>query len=212
MDKRIVVIFGARGSGKNTIANTLSGYRQVAFADPIKFAVKEIFGFSDEQLWGPSSKREDESDFAFDGLCPTCGYQCHRHLTGRVWECVVCRTQYKQNITARLALQTLGTEWGRSLNKLLWCQSLFRKLKKDVVNNYVVTDGRFLNEYAFAKEQGALTIGLTRNLVGTENAASFHSSEREVEDVVRLCDIVIPNHDMAVAEASNFLLKEWLNV
>ena len=56
----IVGITGLAGSGKDTAADFLvknHGFVKVALADVLKRACKEFFAFTDEQLWGPSEKR-----------------------------------------------------------------------------------------------------------------------------------------------------------
>jgi dephospho-CoA kinase len=57
---RIVGLSGHAGSGKDTVARFLRedhGARCIALADLLKVFCKEIFGFSEEQLWGPSEMR-----------------------------------------------------------------------------------------------------------------------------------------------------------
>lgn len=51
---------GNAGAGKDAVADILIKdfkYTRVAFADPMKRFVQEVYQFSDEQLWGPSEKR-----------------------------------------------------------------------------------------------------------------------------------------------------------
>lgn len=58
----IVGITGQAGSGKDTVADRLvkeHGFQKVALADPIKRFGYHVFGFSEEQLWGPSDKRNE---------------------------------------------------------------------------------------------------------------------------------------------------------
>ena len=67
----IVGITGQAGSGKDTVADHLvaeHGYVKVALADPIKRFGREVFGFTDTQLWGPSEHR-NEVDKRFDYYC-----------------------------------------------------------------------------------------------------------------------------------------------
>lgn len=49
-NKRIIGITGRAGAGKNTAAEALCEYEEVAFVKPLKDAVKILFNFTDEQL------------------------------------------------------------------------------------------------------------------------------------------------------------------
>jgi hypothetical protein len=56
----IIGLCGPAGSGKDTAADFLvknHGFVKVAFADPLKRICKDVFAFTDGQLWGPSEKR-----------------------------------------------------------------------------------------------------------------------------------------------------------
>lgn len=53
-----------KGSGKDTVADFLvrnHGFTKLSFADPLKAAAREIFGFDQEQLYG--SKKEELDPF-----------------------------------------------------------------------------------------------------------------------------------------------------
>lgn len=68
---KLVGISGQAGSGKDTVADYLVseyGYVKVSLADPIKRFGREVFGFTDTQLWGPSHHR-NELDKRFDYYC-----------------------------------------------------------------------------------------------------------------------------------------------
>ena len=71
MKKPIILLVGQANSGKDTIAQIICKYyngQSLALADPIKRIAQFIFGFEDEQLWGPSSKRGEElSSFNHQG-------------------------------------------------------------------------------------------------------------------------------------------------
>lgn len=77
---RKIVFFGVSGSGKSTLGNFLAvhhGYELSAFAAPLKRAVKTIFGFDDETLYGPASLRDNQlREFEFSGWCFECHGQC----------------------------------------------------------------------------------------------------------------------------------------
>jgi hypothetical protein len=58
----IIGITGKAGAGKDTAADVLVerfNFVKVALADPLKRICKDAFDFSDEQLWGPSEKRNE---------------------------------------------------------------------------------------------------------------------------------------------------------
>jgi hypothetical protein len=60
----VVGISGRKRCGKDTAADILCeeyGYEKYSFADPIKSACREIFGFDDDQLYG--SKKEDPDSY-----------------------------------------------------------------------------------------------------------------------------------------------------
>jgi dephospho-CoA kinase len=51
----MIGICGKKFHGKDTIANYLIqrfGFTKVSLADPLKKGVQEIFGLTDNQLWG----------------------------------------------------------------------------------------------------------------------------------------------------------------
>jgi len=64
---RIIGIAGKARAGKDTIAETIIaefGYRKYAFADPMKNALKDIFGWSEEHVNG-ELKEEVDPEFGF---------------------------------------------------------------------------------------------------------------------------------------------------
>ncbi|NJO18375.1 MAG: hypothetical protein HC877_22375 [Thioploca sp.] len=54
-----IAISGFANSGKDTVGKIFeeAGFISIAFADPIKRAAMEWYGFTEEQLWGPSYLR-----------------------------------------------------------------------------------------------------------------------------------------------------------
>lgn len=153
----LVGIAGRAGAGKSTAASVLVkefGFIEVALADPLKRICKEVFDFSDEQLWGPSEKRNE-----LDERYPLGG-------NGVGF------------LSPRYALQTLGTEWGRGCYEDVWIDIAIRTAQKllggDIgipeeydpkrgliyAGNYnppegvVISDIRFPNEVAAIKKAG----------------------------------------------------------
>lgn len=67
----ILGITGQTRSGKDTVADHLvekHGYVKISLADPIKRFGREVFGFTDTQLWGPSENR-NAVDTRYDYFC-----------------------------------------------------------------------------------------------------------------------------------------------
>jgi len=98
--KYIIGIVGLKGSGKSTVGKMLaehlgSAYGEQAFADPLKRFVKEVFGWSDEALWGESALRD---------------VQDHRYPIPTTSPFYV--KGEAEFLTPRIALQSLGTDWG----------------------------------------------------------------------------------------------------
>jgi hypothetical protein len=132
---RIIALTGLAGSGKSTVAEMIGG-PTVAFAEPLKRFCGEVFGFTTEELYGPSEARERPST-AFT------------RPTG-------------EPLTARFALQTLGTEWGRNCDPDVWakagvaCALRLAAIEETAVQPcpVVITDLRFVNEARLVRKAG----------------------------------------------------------
>jgi len=58
---KLAAICGQLNSGKGVVANLLVkefGYASMAFADPLKRILQQMFKIPDDVLWGPSEKRQ----------------------------------------------------------------------------------------------------------------------------------------------------------
>jgi hypothetical protein len=88
----IIGLTGLAGSGKDAVADALvawHGFFKIALADPMKEACQRWFGWSDEDLWGPSENR-NRPDARWGGLTPrralqTLGTEWGRALHPDVW-------------------------------------------------------------------------------------------------------------------------------
>lgn len=118
---------GRAGSGKDTVADILvrdHGFIKVALADILKRVCRDVFAFTDEQLWGSSSARN----------APDMRYPCeHSFFVGFVPQtCRICgcpaadRVVKKCCLTPRHALQQLGTDWGRRCYANVWVDRVLR--------------------------------------------------------------------------------------
>lgn len=173
----IIGVSGLKGSGKDTAANLLCSrfydIHKEAFADPMKRFCQEIFGFSDDQLWGPSSSRE-RADVRY------------RRADGHA-------------LTPRYALQRLGTEWGRDCCPDLWVRYAMRKAFDRTQQGFttVITDVRFVNEAQAIRDQGGTVWRIERFDIRNGNLPDKHQSESEQysPEFERLISTRIDNRD-----------------
>ena len=127
----IIAICGAKRSGKDVLADHLVkkyNYERLAFADPLKLAVKSLFNFDDDQVGIGEDEGTDKKD-----------------LIDERW-----------GITPRAALQFFGTEvMQEKIQELLpnIKRNFFANTLKSRIENaeegkkFVISDLRFIHEY-----------------------------------------------------------------
>jgi hypothetical protein len=111
--------------------------------------------------------------------------------------------------TPRWAMQSLGTDWGRSLiSENLWLNR-WRKIVEENLNlnnNVVVDDMRFPNEYEMVKTLSGQVIVLTRNA----EKEGGHSSEGL--DLTSLnSDLVLDNQDWGERKLTQAITSWWIS-
>jgi len=197
-DERKYILIGLAGftsSGKDTAAEYLDDTHEItprSFAHTLKKMVQLALPFTDKQLFGPSAAREEmleEREYLFSGTCVSCGKECdfldEADLL-KVWYCVPCNINYPKYLNARIACQTLGTEWGRRLNKDFWVTASLHRTSED---HCVYTDTRFMNEWEAIRNKGGFLIRIHR---GRQSYA--HESERALANTPEtFFDYVIDN-------------------
>ena len=196
MDKLIIGLCGLAGSGKDTIADRLVeryGFVKMANADLLKRMAQNAFNFTDAQLWGPSEMRNapdkryprEHGPFTKDGKCSCCGAQAEVDTTD-AYTPLVPRSTPPCFLTPRFALQSLGTEWGRTCfpdiwvkrvleiaNELLMGRALYtgmhgihtRGITQSGIKGVAITDVRFLNEVEAIKASGGKVVRVIRGVV-----------------------------------------------
>lgn len=213
------------GSGKDTVAARLAEKHQfvsVALADPMKRFCKEIFGFTDEQLWGPSEARNKPDRRYRRGLL------VHGRSVGKSTDVPDTEPLY---LTPRYALQQLGTEWGRDCYPDLWvnyCLCVAERLmthgfcylpRKGLFSpdsmtasvrleigykpeetiyppvGVVIPDVRFINEFNRIKEAGGKVWRVKRQIESIPGElGEGHLSERELLELPdESFDAIFPN-------------------
>lgn len=180
------------GAGKDSVAKLLMdnySFVSLAWADPMKRFCREVFEFSDDQLWGESEKR----------VLPDTRYL--RPLTRS--------SDGGEYLTPRFALQTLGNDWGRGCYDRIWVDYAMRVIQRLQEGGYtydprdglrpciylqddpmvrpktnvVVSDLRYYNEAEAIKAAGGKLVRV-RRLVNTrfaeEQMNNTHDSEVEL--------------------------------
>ncbi len=89
----------------------------------------------------------------------------------------------------RHAAQTLGTEWGRSLDRDIWLRLLVRRIKEDAWDKFVISDVRFENEAHTIRDNGGTLLHMSGRAADLGERAS-HASEVPV--------VFSPDHDFPI--------------
>lgn len=135
-------ICGFIGSGKNTVADLLTGAtgaRQDSFAAPLKDCVANVFGMDRAMLEGDTPKsrewREQEDPF---------------------WTSV-----FQRKMTPRLLLQEVGTNVFRQYCPNVWMESAKRR-HDQLGGDTIMTDARFGNEMQWVRDNDGICIWVYR--------------------------------------------------
>lgn len=182
----IVGISGVARSGKDTVGAHLErryGYRRHRYAAILKDVCARVFGWGPEHIDG-ALKEVPDLRYPMPGVCPTCGTTCSRD--GDAWLCEACCRLWPSHVTPRLAMQTLGTEWGRRLFADVWVEATLREIRDG--ERVVLCDVRFPNEAIAIRRRGGRVIRLTRG-----RPESAHPSETALADRTDCFDAVIDN-------------------
>ena len=137
-------------SGKSTVANRLvdkHNFVEVALGDPIKRICREVFDFTDEQLWGtPDAKNAPDKRYlrsvVYKGPPRPIG------KTGFLAQEIIPNSDVY--LTPRYAMQRLGTEWGRDCYQNVWTNYALK-----------VARGLLKNEFCYDPKRGLVTMGGT---------------------------------------------------
>jgi hypothetical protein len=188
---KIVGISGKAGSGKDTVAEILTdyGFIVIALADELKRFCVKVFGFSQEQLWGPSHLR-NELDPRW-GLSPRIALQTlgtwGRTLNEGLWTNHVFDV-----VTTLLTNPRLGYSQAEGLG-IAAPSGPFKRPEPH--GGIIVPDARFMNEMSLIKALGGNLVRVRRAGAGLLGDAGAHRSETEQDAVAdERFDLVIDNN------------------
>lgn len=139
----VIIVCGKSKSGKDTLANMMAktyGGVCIAQADLLKRMVQELFGFSNEQLWGTQEQKEaldsrfadiPEYEFEFfvdykinnwcDTLFDSNTVSLARSRLYQIFnDRIAPKARQEGGLTPRFVLQVLGTDWARHLQPEVW--------------------------------------------------------------------------------------------
>lgn len=140
----IIGVCGFIGSGKDTIADYLTnfhGYRRESFANSLKDAVAQVFGWDRTMLEGRTKQARE-----------------WREQVDPWW----AQRLDMPNLTPRWVLQYWGTEVCRkAFHDDIWIASLENKLRNSK-DDIVISDCRFPNEIKSIKDAGGIVIRVKR--------------------------------------------------
>jgi hypothetical protein len=140
----IIGVCGFIGSGKDTIADYLTnfhGFRRESFANSLKDAVAQVFGWDRTMLEGRTKQARE-----------------WREQVDAWW----AERLNMPNLTPRWVLQYWGTEVCRkAFHDDIWIASLENKLRNSK-DDIVISDCRFPNEIKSIKDAGGIVIRVRR--------------------------------------------------
>jgi dephospho-CoA kinase len=140
----LIGLLGKKHSGKDTSAEILinkHNFTKLAFADPLKNICKELFGFSDYQLYN-----DKETIDEYWNISPRNALQ---YLGTDV---------FRNNINKLLP----------NITDNFWVMLLENKYKK-IKGNVIITDVRFQNEVDMIHKNGGFVIKINRNTNNIDN-------------------------------------------
>jgi hypothetical protein len=159
---KIIGITGKKYSGKDTLGSYFvekHNYVQIAYADALKDAVKCIFDFDDEQLYG--SKKEEIDEFW--------------KITPRQVLQFVGTDLFRNNMKNLIP----------HIDNNIWIYVVKRKILNIMKKNpdvcFVITDARFQNEINMVKELGGIVIKVTRDNINNNDS---HESESLIQKTI----------------------------
>lgn len=188
MRTRILAFSGRKQSGKSTGAQYIESiinshslpisYRIYSFADPLKQDIcMNILGLTYEQCYGSDEDKNTMTNLVWDG----------------------------EQLTARRAMEVIGTDIFRKLSHNVWVDATISKIKRDGLDLAIIPDCRFPNEVDTILNDDGYVIRL-----GLDPFASSSNSESALDknkyDWSRF-SCVIDNAGMTIQQKNEQILR-----
>ena len=160
MKKKLIGCIGLARSGKDTTADYLCNnynFTKYSFADPLKRGCMNIFGFTEDQVFGDA---KDEID-------PVWG--CTPRDILKVMGTEVCQYDLQTHIPAF-----------KEIGRLIWVKRFEQWYKNNTDKNIVISDLRFIHEANSIVSMGGEIWRVNRP---GKDVGDFHASEKEMFDI-----------------------------
>lgn len=184
---RILAFSGRKQSGKSTGAQYVESiitthslpisYRTYSFADPLKKDIcMDILGLTYEQCYGSDEAKNT--------------------MTKLVWQ--------GEKLTARRAMEVIGTDIFRELYNPVWVEATINKIKRDDIDLAIIPDCRFPNEVDSILDDNGYVIRLDLDPFNAQSNSESALDKHNYDWSRFSC--VIPNGGMTIHEKNEAIL------
>lgn len=188
----ILAFSGRKQSGKSTsseyieyVLSTLEhkiSYKTYSFADPLKKDIcMNILGLTYEQCYGTDEDKNTLTDLEWEG----------------------------KKLTAREAMEIIGTDIFRKLKNNVWVDATINKIKSENIDLAIIPDCRFPNEVNTILDNSGYVIRLTLDPFNSQSN-SEKALDKNNYDWNRF-SFIINNEKMSIDEKNAIILRFLLN-
>lgn len=188
---KILAFSGRKQSGKTTGSHYIESlinnkglsisYRIYNFADPLKEDIcMNILGLTYEQCYGSDDDKNT--------------------MTNLVWE--------NEQLTARRAMEVIGTDIFRKLRSQVWVEATMRKIEKDNIDLAIIPDCRFPNEVDNILSAGGYVIRLELDPFNS-NSNSETALDRNAYDWSKFSLVI--NNSVLTLEEKNLQILDFVS-
>ena len=195
MSLKVIALTGPKGSGKDTVGELIKQYfnttpvfkaHTVAFADPIKTVVKDLFVFE-------TTKEYD------DFKRTTCNFSLPKQVT---------RDMQLYQVEGRHLVREIGMLM-RKYDEKQFTNYVVGEIRYQPNDVWVVTDLRFDNEYLTMKNLGAKIINIKRPNYEYDGHITERGFNDSLVDYQLLNDGDLPYLKTRVESVMDSIMKEW---
>ena len=200
----MIGLCGHASSGKDTVAQLLQShlhFRQIAFADALRFEVAKAFGVDESLLTDRYTKEQHSPAFALE-RCADAAF------VGTMAKALALPSAYlSASNSPRQIMQWWGTEYRRATDRSYWTQRVVRQVNYQCKNHnirHVISDVRFENEAQAVRNMGGQIWQVIRP---GQRHESGHAS---ATDGTEFAPEVIINNSHTIKHLQALVLGAWL--